>query len=120
MDEIVTKASELVNQAHALCDEIIRLREIEKLYQAGLASWNPVYEQLLNEKEQLEEDALKWRTLLNCGRIRVIGSAGLRDPKSTYAHIGLEIWTTKIQGADSSESIADLEKFVAVARRLQE
>lgn len=54
-----------------------------------------------DEIRSLIEDALRWRAL-NCGRVRLLGSAGLTSedgldhyekPYDGYAHIGLELWT---------------------------
>jgi hypothetical protein len=41
----------------------------------------------------VQRDAERWRALVGCARVRVLGSAGLNDPESEYAHIGLELWT---------------------------
>lgn len=38
-------------------------------------------------------DAERWRALLNCRRIRILGHAGFGEDKSVYRHMGLEIWT---------------------------
>lgn len=39
-------------------------------------------------------DAARWRALVGCARVRVLGSAGLSKPSPTgYAHIGVEFWT---------------------------
>lgn len=48
------------------------------------------------------EDAIRWRALIACGRIRTIGSTGLDydgdrvapRPGEGYAHLGVEFWTT--------------------------
>jgi hypothetical protein len=39
-------------------------------------------------------DGQRWRALIGCARIRVLGSAGIvTDNPEGYAHIGLELWT---------------------------
>jgi hypothetical protein len=38
-------------------------------------------------------DARRWRALLNCARIRVLGHAGFQRDQGDYRHIGMEVWT---------------------------
>lgn len=39
-------------------------------------------------------DAARWRAFLGSARIRMLGSAGLKEPMpNNYAHLGMEIWT---------------------------
>jgi hypothetical protein len=38
-------------------------------------------------------DGERWRAVLGCARLRVLGSAGLVSADSGYAHLGLEMWT---------------------------
>jgi hypothetical protein len=36
----------------------------------------------------------RWRAVLNCARLRALGSAGIEKPNAEgYAHLGLEMWT---------------------------
>jgi hypothetical protein len=48
--------------------------------------------------EQDALDARRWRALLECGRIRILGTAFINDngkpPADGYAHFGAEFWTT--------------------------
>jgi hypothetical protein len=48
--------------------EVERLRSIEMLYNAGLKTWNPVYEQILNERDGLRADLTEARanTISEC------------------------------------------------------
>lgn len=44
--------------------------------------------------EEVLRDAKRWRALMSCERIRVLGSANLGERDGTkYQHIGLELWT---------------------------
>jgi hypothetical protein len=62
------------------------------------------------------EDAAKWRALVGCARIRVLGTAGVYEQlPDGYAHIGLELWT-KHPASSTPASIEEFEKFVAIAR----
>lgn len=65
----------------------------------------------------IERDALRWRALLACGRIRALGSAGLTKDVDTYghpygnsAHLGLELWTVHPAGTEPM-AIEWLNKF---------
>jgi hypothetical protein len=60
---------------------------------------------------QVQRDAKRWRALIGCARIRVMGSAGLHDPQSNYAHIGVEFWTHHA-AQTNPEAIETLLKFV--------
>lgn len=65
----------------------------------------------LTSEVSVEGDAAKWRALLSCGRMRVIGSAGIGTP---HAHIGMEFWsehpepTTEYSSEQFSRFIAGL------------
>lgn len=63
-------------------------------------------------------DARRWNALLNCARIRVIGSAGFNsEMPPDYRHMGIEIWTehpAKTQG-DAREQLCE---FADVAWKL--
>lgn len=62
--------------------------------------------------KDLQQDALRWRALMSCQRIRVLGSAGLGSTE--YQHMGLELWT-KHMDVDQERhlaSVKDLEIFV--------
>lgn len=71
---------------------------------------------------ELERDAKRWRAFLNCARIRVLGTAGIREPMpDNYAHIGLEVWTT-YQGHKpewNDQQRAWLEQFADIAAKAQ-
>lgn len=59
----------------------------------------------------VERDAARWRALIGCARIRVMGSAGLHDPQSNYAHIGVEFWTHH-KAQSNPRDIETILKFV--------
>lgn len=72
-------------------------------------------------------DGERWRAVLGCARIRVLGSAGLHSDLDTYGnrhgsygHIGLELWT-KHDAPSFPEAIADFIKFAdkAIAARAE-
>ena len=70
------------------------------------------------------EDAAKWRALMSCERIRMMGCAGLH-PDSTgyppdYIHIGMEFWTRHSGAGDASdvEGREWFAKFIERSRRL--
>ena len=68
-------------------------------------------------------DAARWRALIGCGRVRVLGSAGVRKPSPTgYAHIGVEFWThheTPTDPASIDDLIAFTERAAAGAAQPQ-
>lgn len=64
-------------------------------------------------------DAAKWRALRNCGRIRMLGCAGIsKQTPDNYAFITLELWTTHDAPSDPS-TLEYFDKFVEIAQRVQ-
>lgn len=54
-----------------------------------------------------EQDALRWRAVIGCARLRALGSSGLTsdndfygNPHGNNAHIGLELWTMHDAGTE--------------------
>lgn len=88
-------------------------------------------EALANLLNSLEQDALRWRALIGCARIRVVGSAGFgypaqhgkesytgRDPDPTgYRHVGIEIWTRYAPPSDDSEKLLEFQRMIAGERQ---
>jgi hypothetical protein len=70
---------------------------------------------LLAEIEGLVKDAERWRAVVGCGRIRVIGWAGFNDPQAETKHLGLELWTRHPSGSES-QAIELLTQFADAAR----
>jgi hypothetical protein len=64
-------------------------------------------------------DAERWRALIGCARVRVMGSAGLSDPQSNFAHIGVEFWTHHA-AQSTPEAIETILKFVERATATKE
>lgn len=62
---------------------------------------------LRSELQQARELAAKWDALMGCGRVRLLGCAGLDDPASEYAHIGFELWTLYAAPEGMEERLAD-------------
>jgi hypothetical protein len=71
-------------------------------------------------------DAEKWRTLIGCGRIYPLGSAGLdkddaNDPD--YGHVGIDLWTKHppFEHLEPQRAIALkwLDKFIEKAQRVK-
>ena len=67
-------------------------------------------------------NAQRWEAVISTGRVRVIGSAGVRDkhehngrPYNNYAHIGLELWTKHRSDATFPSDISDFEGYANVA-----
>jgi hypothetical protein len=74
-------------------------------------------EQLKAELLQKSVSAARWDAVMACGRIRVLGSAGLASdtdpynkPYGHYGHLGLELWT-KHEASTPPENILLFEKF---------
>lgn len=63
-------------------------------------------------------DADKWRALVNCGRLRVIGTGSWGTP---HAHIGIEMWATfpdrQAVAHEHAAAVAKLEEFAALNQR---
>jgi hypothetical protein len=60
-------------------------------------------------------DAERWRALMSCQRVRVLGSARLGEENQ---HIGLELWENFPQVVPTNEqSKAALTKFVDTIRK---
>jgi hypothetical protein len=80
----------------------------------------PLEAEIQRLKAELEDKSLaaaRWNALMGCARVRVLGSAGLKDPVDpngkafgNYAHIGLELWT-KHSGETLPGVIELIEKF---------
>lgn len=64
----------------------------------------------------LVRDAERWRALLGCGRVRVLGWVGLNDPASPYAHIRLELWTHHEFKEENEHGRETLTRFADKAR----
>jgi hypothetical protein len=61
------------------------------------------------------EDAARWRALIGCARVRVLGTSGIYRPNPDgFAHIGVEFWT-KHPTPSTSEAIEDLTNFATIA-----
>jgi hypothetical protein len=55
--EAINEVAAIISKHYAAeAGEVERLRSIEMLYNAGLKTWNPVYEQILNERNRLHAD----------------------------------------------------------------
>lgn len=68
---------------------------------------------LVMENRELKTPAKRWRALISCERLRLLGRAGFdNDDKSGYRHFGMEFWT-KWDGStfDNSREIDTLEKY---------
>jgi isochorismate hydrolase len=65
---------------------------------------------------QLIEDAERWRALINCARIRIVGSAGIvvKNPDG-YAHLAIEIWTKHLAKSEP-DAVKILTEFADMAR----
>jgi hypothetical protein len=62
-EPMVTQWAAIISKhCAAEAGEVERLRSIEMLYNAGLKTWNPVYEQILNERNRLRADLAGART----------------------------------------------------------
>lgn len=66
------------------------------------------YDRIVELLAQLDADAARWRALLGCERIRVIGSARLGQPDG---HIGLELWGTYPDAGPQDSGRAALTTF---------
>jgi len=69
---------------------------------------------MTNEKEKRtndKEDASRWRALVTCERIRILGTGGLG---TEHQHIGLELWD-KYPG-EHPDGAEILTKFVDTIR----
>lgn len=73
--------------------------------------FNQIRARLAPPPDDVQRDAERWRALLGCARVRVMGCAGLHDPQSNYAHIGVEFWTHH-PAQSNPEAIETILKFV--------
>lgn len=78
---------------------------------AGVYVLVPIPPEVTITKEQYLEDAERWRALVSCDRIRILGTGGLGKDNQ---HIGLEVWD-KYPGTHPDGSV-DLTKFVDTIR----
>lgn len=95
------------------------VRRLEDLLRHEALASKLILKMLIDRKEendQLRADAERWRALVNCDRIRVLGAAGFDEPDSAYKHIGLEIWSSypveKIPSTLLQSGVDKLTKFV--------
>jgi hypothetical protein len=78
-------------------EPLVRLSGVHRLVAAMRASAGADFEQ----------DALRWRAVIGCARLRALGSSGLTsdfdfygNPHGNNAHIGLELWTMHDAGTE--------------------
>ena len=78
-------------------EPLVRLSDVHRLVAAVRISAGAVFEQ----------DALRWRAVIGCARLRALGSSGLTsdfdfygNPHGNNAHIGLELWTMHDAGTE--------------------
>lgn len=65
---------------------------------------------------EVVRDSDRWRAVVNSGRIRPQGCAGLNAPMANnYAHMGMEIWTTYDRDF-SAEMLAKMDAETALGR----
>ena len=86
-----------------------RITELER-QNADLQANNT---KLLLESRELKKPASRWKALVACERLRLLGRAGFDDnDKSGYRHFGMEFWT-EWGGSifDNSLEIETLEKY---------
>lgn len=97
----------------------------ENAFQAGMELMEQQNKQLQEQIAQLNQQlgetkpsAARWDGLINCARIRVLGSAGLEgdlnpygNPHGNYGHLGLELWTESKDGVSDEASKEWLTKF---------
>ncbi len=96
------------------------IAEVERLTAEGseLAEFNiKTRIELYAKVERLTEDAERWRAIIGCARVRVLGSAGVVEPKPEgYAHIGVELWTHYPSGSEPM-AVEHMTKFADLARK---
>lgn len=80
-------------------ESLVRLSDVHRLV-AALEAKAGVY-------GDFEQDALRWRAVIGCARLRALGSSGLTsdndfygNPHGNNAHIGLELWTMHDAGTE--------------------
>jgi hypothetical protein len=78
-------------------EPLVRLSGVHRLVAAMRASAGADF----------EPDALRWRAVIGCARLRALGSSGLTsdfdfygNPHGNNAHIGLELWTMHDAGTE--------------------
>ena len=55
-----------------------------------------ISEEVMTEQEMLERDALRWRTLMSCQRIRILGTVEPRyhsETRSETRYLNAEFWS---------------------------
>lgn len=72
-----------------------------------------------HEPPDVQRDAERWRALIGCARVRLLGSAGLTDPNSNYAHIGVELWNRHPEPSHP-DAIERLTQFADKAAQTKE
>lgn len=76
---------------------------------AAMARGAKIRKERAEVEQQIQQDAAKWRALMACRRIRVLGSARLGE---LDGHVGLELWGDYPE-LENVQGRATLEKFVA-------
>lgn len=89
----------------------IKASMIELGEQIAWGSDSALMREAASKMRELQLNADRWQALIDCARIRVLGSAGLVEEKDNgYAHIGLELWTHH-DGKSLPSAIEDITKF---------
>lgn len=101
----------------ALLDELAT--EAKLTHAEVIAILNQVHEEQDRERD---EDAEKWRALMACQRLTVMGSAGLDAPMTgNHAHITVNLWSASrslfetARHKQDAEGRKDFAKFMAIA-----
>lgn len=92
-----------VSQVSDNIESLVRLSDVHRLV-AALEAKAGVYGQ---DDGGFEQDALRWRAVIGCARVKALGSSGLSsdfdpygNPHGNNAHVGLELWTMHDAGTE--------------------
>jgi len=111
--EACLKAESALSQAR---EEVAAKQWVVDVLAEDLKGWKARAEAAEQREKGLREDAERWRALIGCARVRVLGSAGIVTANDQgYAHIGLEIWTHHTASSEP-EAIEWLTKFADKAK----
>lgn len=119
IDEALSTVCDERDEAYDLNGKL--QKDIDEITSANseLAGWSKAKDEqvtaLKSQRDEMAEDAEKWRTLMACERIRIMGRT------LDYKHMGVEFWTKHRAAHPCSEFPQDecrehLEEFVRRAR----
>lgn len=96
---------------------VVMTPDMAQARDTSLATMDQVLAEQGLQRPDDAEDAARWRALIGCARLRIMGSAG--SATDEYQHVGLEVWTqhpAPTEPRDVARLIAFTDKVIELER----